>query len=82
MKYKKSNVNIPQEQRKALNEKILYLLDNNLAQQYNISAEDVFNAYTGDGGFMILVLINLIPIMHFLKRKKKLKTVNFSLQQY
>ncbi|KGA83703.1 helicase [Lysinibacillus fusiformis] len=77
MKYKKSNVNIPQEQRKALNEKILYLLDNNLALQYNISAEDVFNAYTGDGGLHDLSFNKFDSYHAFSEAKKEIENGQF-----
>ena len=36
--------------RTALNEKVLYLIDSGTAAEHDISAEDMFNAYTGDGG--------------------------------
>lgn len=49
MKYKISNEIIPQEARKEINNKILYLIDNNLTDKFNITSEDVFNSYTGDG---------------------------------
>ncbi|MFK3936639.1 DEAD/DEAH box helicase [Alkalihalobacillus sp. NPDC078783] len=49
MKYKISNQLIPQEQRKDINEKLLYLIDNKLTDEYGITQEDVFNSYTGEG---------------------------------
>ena len=36
--------------RTALNEKVLYLIDSGTAAEHDISADDMFNAYTGDGG--------------------------------
>lgn len=50
MKYSYRTTIIPQDQRKALNEKVLYLIDNDSLSTNGITAEDVFNAYTGDGG--------------------------------
>ena len=38
------------ESRKMLNEKVLYLIDSGTAAQAGITSEDVYNAYTGDGG--------------------------------
>ena len=50
MKYQIHNINIPQEKRKEINDKILYLIENNLCEQHNITKEHVFGMYTGDGG--------------------------------
>ena len=50
MKYQYLNEPIPQEARQELNDKILYLVDQDLAEQSGISREDIYNAYTGDGG--------------------------------
>jgi trans-aconitate methyltransferase len=47
MKYKISGTVIPQEKRKAINEKILYIIENNI--QCGITASDIFSSYTGDG---------------------------------
>ena len=38
------------EGRKTLNEKVLYLIDSGIAAQTGITREDIYNAYTGDGG--------------------------------
>ena len=38
------------ESRKTLNEKVLYLIDSGTAAQAGITGEDIYNAYTGDGG--------------------------------
>lgn len=50
MKYSDYNEKIPQNQRKALNEKVLYLIDSGLPSGCPITPEDIYNAYTGDGG--------------------------------
>lgn len=50
MKYRFQGDSIPQNQRQALNEKVIYLIDSGTAEAEGISKEDVFNAYTGDGG--------------------------------
>lgn len=50
MKYSYRTTTIPQDQRKDLNEKVLYLIDNDSLSTNGITAEDIFNAYTGDGG--------------------------------
>lgn len=50
MKYTYYAERIPKEQRKELNDKILYLIDSGTAEENGISPEDIYNAYTGDGG--------------------------------
>ena len=50
MKYHYQNEHIPQAKRKAINEKVLYLIDSNSAAANGITAEDIYNVYTGDGG--------------------------------
>ncbi len=50
MKYTYRGESIPQGKRKMLNEKVLYLIDSGLCREYSISPEDIYNAYTGDGG--------------------------------
>ena len=50
MKYNYRNENIPQDKRREINDKILYLIDAGKTEEADISQEDVYNAYTGDGG--------------------------------
>lgn len=50
MKYIARNERIPQDRRRELNDKILYLIDAGMTEATDISREDIYNAYTGDGG--------------------------------
>lgn len=50
MKYQPPQAPIPQSKRKGLNEKVLSLIDSGNAAEFGITQEDIFNAYTGDGG--------------------------------
>ncbi len=50
MKYTYQGEDIPQEKRNEINEKILHLIDSGTARSSGITQEDIFNAYTGDGG--------------------------------
>lgn len=50
MKYIDQTERIPQSRRKELNEKVLYLIDSGTTSAVSITSEDIFNAYTGDGG--------------------------------
>ena len=50
MKYSFYGEQIPKEQRGELNEKVLYLIDSGTAEANGITQEDMYNAYTGDGG--------------------------------
>ena len=49
MKYTQQDITLSQEQRKALNEKVIYLIDSDSAAESGITKEDIYNAYTGDG---------------------------------
>ena len=50
MKYAFYGEQIPKAQREELNEKVLYLIDSGTADASGITQEDMYNAYTGDGG--------------------------------
>ena len=50
MKYPLPTEPIQQAARKQINEKLLYLIDNDACAAYDISKADVFQAYTGRGG--------------------------------
>lgn len=50
MKYIYHGESIPQEARQELNDKILYLIDQDLAEPSGITREDIYNCYSGDGG--------------------------------
>lgn len=50
MKYTQQSITLSQEHRRTLNEKVLYLIDNDSASESSITREDIYNAYTGDGG--------------------------------
>ena len=50
MKYQYQETAFSREQRKMLNEKVLYLIDSGTAQESGITGEDIYSAYTGDGG--------------------------------
>ena len=50
MKYPLPTEPIPQSARKQINEKLLYLIDNDACATYDVSKTDIFQAYTGRGG--------------------------------
>ena len=50
MKYFHHGEKIPHDQRKALNEKVLYLIGSGLPADCPVTPEDIYNAYTGNGG--------------------------------
>lgn len=77
-KYKKdTELQIPIEQRQKLNEKILYLVENHEAELYGITPEDIFNVYTGNGGYMDWTGRTFKIFMLIQKRKKKSSRDNF-----
>lgn len=50
MKYTQQEIVLSQEQRRNLNDKVIYLIDSDSADASGITKEDIYNAYTGDGG--------------------------------
>lgn len=50
MKYAQQEIVLSQDQRRNLNEKVIYLIDSDSADASGITKEDIYNAYTGDGG--------------------------------
>ncbi|MCI8287393.1 MAG: N-6 DNA methylase [Lachnospiraceae bacterium] len=50
MKYHYRTEPVPQDRRKDLNDKVLYLIDNGIPHACGITPEDIYNAYTGTGG--------------------------------
>lgn len=50
MKYASQEIELTPDQRRMINEKILYLIESNTLQENGFTCEDVYNAYTGDGG--------------------------------
>ncbi|MDC0764140.1 N-6 DNA methylase [Brevibacillus sp. AG] len=75
MIYPIQSVAIPQEQRKEINEKILYLIDAGL--ESNISRSDVFNAYTGDGGLHGLSMKDYNNFHEYSEAKKEIEVGQF-----
>lgn len=47
MKYTPSTESIPQSSRRAVNEKLLYLIDNNCCEAYGITKQDIFRVIQG-----------------------------------
>lgn len=77
MKYTFHNERIPQEARQELNEKILYLVDQDLAEREGITREDIFNAYTGDGGLHGLKRSDFANYYEFSEAKKEIENGQF-----
>ena len=50
MKYKIYQSSVKQKDREEFNRKLLKLIDNKETEKYGINGDDVYNAYTGDGG--------------------------------
>lgn len=77
MKYQNLNQQIPLESRQGLNDKILYLIDNDLAEESGITREDIYNAYTGDGGLHGLKFSNFDNYYEYSEKKKELENGQF-----
>ena len=80
-KYKDLNIHIPQVKRKEINEKILYMIDNNLCEKNGFNKEMIFNTYTGDGGTFDLKFNNYNSFYEYSQEKKNLENGQFFTQQ-
>lgn len=65
------------ESRKMLNEKVLYLIDSGTSVQAGITSEDVYNAYTGDGGLHGLDRKNYDNYHSYSEAKKEIENGQF-----
>ena len=85
MKYKYLGQSIPQgpdsdprrEVRICLNNKILYLVDNDLVESSGITCEDIYNAYTGDGGLHGLRYSDYNSYSEYSSAKKEIENGQF-----
>ncbi len=77
MKYVYHSELIPQEARRELNDKILYLVDQDLAEREGITHEDIYNAYTGDGGLHGLNRSDFANYHEFSEAKKEIENGQF-----
>ncbi|BBI90483.1 helicase [Tenacibaculum phage PTm1] len=75
MLYKNSNQVIPQEARKDINNKILHLIETGDLQ--GLSREDIYNAYTGDGGLHGLEFKNYNSFYDYTEAKKQVENGQF-----
>ena len=77
MKYIAREERIPQDRRRELNDKILYLIDAGLAEDAGITREDIYNAYTGDGGLHGLKRSDYDSYSEFSDAKKEIEIGQF-----
>lgn len=68
--YDIDNLNIKEEYRRKINENIIYLLDNDLLDKYEVTLNDVFNSYTGKGRLHNLVYSDFDNYHEYSKQKK------------
>ena len=65
------------QSRKTLNEKVLYLIDSGTAVQSGITSEDIYNAYTGDGGLHGLARKDYDDYHSYSEAKKEMENGQF-----
>jgi len=75
MKYSIHNTKIPPDKRSSINEKIIYVVETEDNQ--GITKEDIFNAYTGDGGLHGLNFNNFDNFHAFTQAKKEIEQGQF-----
>lgn len=77
MKYIARNEKIPQDRRRELNDKILYLIDAGKTEDADVSCEDIYNAYTGDGGLHGLKRSDYDSYSEYSDAKKEIENGQF-----
>lgn len=77
MKYSYRTSAIPKNRRRELNEKVLYLIDSGELTDGDITPEDLFNAYTGDGGLHGLSRDDFDSYSEYSKAKKEVENGQF-----
>ena len=77
MKYSYHMNTIPTNKRKELNDKVLYLIDSNETEKSGLTPEDLFNAYTGDGGLHELKRNDYANYSDFSQAKKEVENGQF-----
>ncbi|MCR8641513.1 helicase-related protein [Paenibacillus sp. N1-5-1-14] len=77
MTYQILNTTIPQNKRKEINEKIIHIIENNLTTKYNVSTQDVFSSYTGDGHLHGLSFNDYDSFHEYTKAKQQIETGQF-----
>ena len=68
---------IPTNKRKELNDKVLYLIDSDETEKSGFTPEDLFNAYTGDGGLHELKRNDYANYSDFSQAKKEMENGQF-----
>ena len=76
-KYPVQPVVIPQEQRANINTKILHLVTNGLLGKTGITAGDIYNSYTGDGGLHGLSMGDFDNYHEYSEAKKQIEQGQF-----
>lgn len=77
MKYEYYPGPTDEESRKMLNEKVLYLIDSGTANQSGITGEDIYNAYSGDGGLHGLERKDYDDYCSYSEAKKEIENGQF-----
>ena len=77
MKYSHHPAPSNAESRRTLNEKVLYLIDSGTAAQAGITGEDIYNAYTGDGGLHGLERKDFDSYHSYSEAKKEIENGQF-----
>ena len=77
MKYHFSPAPFDPESRKLLNEKVLYLIDSGTSKENGITADDIYNAYTGDGGLHGLERADFDNYHDYSEKKKEIENGQF-----
>jgi len=76
-KYAAQQLVIPQEKRASINDKILYLITNDLVVKTGITAADIYNSFTGAGGLHGLACDDFANYNDYAEAKKEIEQGRF-----
>ena len=77
MKYTAHQITLTPNTRREFNAKVLHLIDDDSAKEHGITGEDVYNAYTGDGGLHGLDRGNYNSYHQYSQAKKEIENGQF-----
>lgn len=77
MKYQSPNESIPQHERSMVNRKIIHLINSGKMNVWNITKQDVYSAYTGNGGIHGLQRKDYADYYQYSQAKKEMEGGQF-----
>lgn len=77
MTYQINNITVPLQKRESINNKIIHLIDNGMTIKYGISAQNIYDTYTGNGGLHRLNFSDYRSFHEYTEAKKDMEVGQF-----